>query len=71
MLQNRSQLLGGDTVRQSGEILVAGVGERLLGSEGDVTLGMGAGKFIFVRSIHDVQVAPAKDRGLRQYFVLL
>ena len=71
MLQNRGQLRGGDTVRQSGEILVAGVGERLLGSEGDVTLWMGAGKFMFVRSLDDAQVAPAKNRGLRQHFALL
>ncbi len=49
-----------------GEIAVAGVGERLLRGEGDVTLGMGAGQVPILGSVGDAQIAATKDGGLRQ-----
>ena len=53
------------------EVAVAGVGERLFGGEGNVTLRMRTSQVPFPASVADVQVAPAKDGGLGQHFVLL
>ena len=47
------------------------VGERLFGGEGNIILRMRASQVPFPASVADVQVAPAKDRGLGQHFALL
>ena len=65
VLQDRRCLRRRNPVSQCGEVAVAGVSERLLRGEGDVTLGMGAVQVPLLGSFGDAQIAAAKDGGIR------
>ena len=60
-----------NTVSELCEVAVAGVGERLFGGKGDITLRMRTCQVPFPASVADVQITPAEDGGLGQDFMLV
>ena len=70
MFQDRHDLRRRNAVGELGEVAVAGVGQRLSRGERNIALRMGTCQVPFPGLVGDVQVAPAKDRGLRQHFPL-
>ena len=71
MFKNGRRLLRRDTVRELGEVAVAGIGEGLPGGEGGRGLWVGAGQVPAAGVGSDVQVTAAKDGGVRLYQPLL